>query len=360
MEECTSPQYIVRNGPSDQFDIEEYAIKPGAQPALIVEVPEGSRTIPSGNDQEIISRVAKMLSDRGLCTLPANAETVAEQPVQAADVAAEVPSQFAALAANARARTQEAQSVEEVPSSPDVYTQKTEAVNSNQGGAAIAGVIGIPLLIFGGKMLVSQVQQRMFTEAINPEVKNYETEQAGDIYQHPQPAAAVSAVPAHEPSPWARPVVHAGNPYQQGDFDRNDSSKWGRNGIEMARNESEMTPEMTFISTEMDNPDSEQLDRVRSRLSGIFRNTGTLTAQPISTEMTSETKSISGYFDPSGDLTKAREVYFSLRQQGLSAATDLGGAIFGIRGGDKWASVSPILREWSNEWENIQNGQRNS
>ena len=358
METCNNPQYIVRNGPSTEYNIEEYAIKPGAEPSLIVEVPEGSRTITAGTEQEIVNRVAKMMAERGFCKLPeslAAPDVEDNSEVEQTTSGVNVPEGLGALGNNFARRnpTQTTTAIEEVPATPDIYTRKVEGDQVDAGGP---GVLGTVILIAGGVGAAGwgfeQLQKRMFPVTIQPEVINYESEQPENIYHTPaQPIPATAATVVHEPSPWTLTVAYAGNPHQTGHFGRNEVRNESRNDSEMSPKRAEMTPEMSFISPKMSSVDSDRIDRLRTRLSGILQNSETVDTQAISDEMKSEMKSISDYFDPESDLTQAKATYFMLREQGIHTATDLGGAIFGIRGGDRWGKVSPILREWNNEWE---------
>jgi hypothetical protein len=358
MDTCNNPQYIVRNGPSADYDIETYAIKPGAEPSLIVEVPEGSRTIPAGTEQEIVSRVARMMTERGFCKLPeslAAPDVEGDSEIEQTTSGANVPEGLGALGNNFARRNQtQTTAIEEVPATPDIYTRKLE--NAQAVDATGPGIIG-GMVMVGGAVGAAfwgfdQLQKRMFPVTTQSEVINYESEQPENIYHAPvQPVPATAATVVHEPSPWARTAVYAGNPHQTGHFGRNEVRNESRNDSEMSPKRVEMTPEMSFISPKMSSVDSDQIDRLRTRLSGIFQNSETVDTQAISGEMKSEMKSISDYFDPEGDLTQAKATYFMLREQGIHTATDLGGAIFGIRGGDRWGKVSPILREWNSEWE---------
>lgn len=356
MQTCNNPQYIVRNGPSNDYDIETYAIAPGVEPSLIVEVPEGTRTISGGTEQEIVNRVARMMTERGFCKLsetPAAPEVEGNSEVEQSTSELDVPEGLWALGNNFARRNQtETQAIEEVQATPDIYTRKLEGEQVDAGGP---GVLGTVILITGGVGAAGwgfeQLQKRIFPVTVQPEVINYESEQPENIYHAPtQPVPAVTATAVHEPSPWAHTAVYAGNPDQTSRFGRNDIRNESRNGSEMTPKHVEMSSEMGFISPEMSPVDSDQLNRLRTRLSGIFQTPETVNTQAVSSEMKPGMKSISDYFDPEGDLTKAKATYFMLREQGIHTATDLGGAIFGIRGGDRWGKVSSILRQWSNEW----------
>lgn len=357
MEVCNKPQYIVRNGPSTEYDIETYAIAPGAEPSLIVEVPEGTRTFSGGTEQDIVNRVAAMMAERGFCKLPespAAPEVEDNSEVEQSTSGVNVPEGLGALGSNFSRRNQtESQAVEEVQATPDIYTRKLEGAQVDAAGPGIIGGV----IMIGGTVAIAgwgfeQLQKRMFPVTIQPEIQNYESEQPQNIYHTPsQPVPATAATVVHEPSPWVRTTAHAGSPHQTGHFGRNEVRNEVRNGSEMIPKHVEMSPEMGFISPEMSPVDSDQLNRLRTRFSGIFQTSETVNTQAVSSEMKPEMKPISDYFDPEGDLTKAKATYFMLREQGIHTATDLGGAIFGIRGGDRWGKVSPILREWNNEWE---------
>jgi hypothetical protein len=355
METCYNPQYIVRNGPSTAYDIETYAIAPGATPSLIVEIPEGTRTISGGTEQEIVNRVAKMMAERGYCKLPeslAAPEVEGNSEVEESTSEVNVPEGLGALGSNFSRRNQ-TQAIEEVRTTPDIYTRKLEGSQLDAGGPGIIGGV----IMVGGAVAAAgwgfeQLQKRMFPVTIQPDVINYENEQPENIYHAPtQSVPVATATVVHEPSPWTRTAAYAGNPHQTGHFGRNEVRNESRNDSEMTPKRDEMTPEMGFISPKMSSVDSGQMDRLRTRLSGIFQNSESVTTQAISVETSSEMKSISDYFDPESDLTKAKETYFMLRRQGIHTATDLSGAIFGIRGGDRWGKVSPILRDWNSEWE---------
>lgn len=370
MKECTNPQYIV-SATAPNYHTESFAVGPGSPPVIQNQIPPGQPTVPNGSQEQMLRAIADVLAKAGHCTIPqapAAQEVQVSEEVEESAPESNIPSGLAALSQNMAKRNQErTQAIEEVPATPNVYLDKVESIGATGTGVPpLAAVFAVPIVVLGGRMILVRVQQNMFPTTITPEVQNHEDEQPEHIYQRPQPTASVSAVPAHEPSPWTRTAVYAGNARQQGDFGRNEEPKWTRNESEMSRNgfrnESkrvEMDSEMTSISPEMSLSDPERLDRVRSRLSGLYKTPETVATQVISESISPEMKTVSGYFDPAGDLFEAKQVYFGLRSRGINTATDLGGAIFGIRGGDKWASVSPILREWSNEWEQ-QSGQLSS
>ena len=350
--ECTHPQYIIR-ATDPNYHTEIFAVAPGAAPSIVNQIPPGKPTVPNGPQEEMLQSITKILADGGFCTIPKALDEPAVEGVEDTSSGVNVPDGLGALGENMARRTQ-SRAIEEVPATPDIYLQKTENIATpGTGGSVLATVLAIPLAVAGGKLALSRVQQQMFPVTVQPEVQSYESEQPENIYTRPQPAASVSAVPTHEPKPWASVRAHARNPHQAVHFDRNDSPKWTRNDSEMTPKQVRNDSEMSLVSTEMDSINPEQLDRVRNRLSGLFRNAESVTTQVISDETVSEMKSVSTYFDTESDLTQAKSTYFMLREQGIHTATDLGGAIFGIRGGDKWSKVSPILRDWNSEWEGM-------
>ena len=246
MKECTNPQYIVSQNSGD-IHTEYFSVEPGSNPVIVNQIPAGKPTISGLGAEETIRALAKLLSDNGYCKMPEVVDAPESTIVQVTN--SEVEEQTA---------------IEEVPVDPSiplVYTQKTENIDVGSGGI-VAGVVAIPALIWGGQQLVSRIQNRMFTNDVNPIViNNYEDQIPENIYTPTKSTVAVSAAPVHEPSPWASTLAHTGTPYQTSDFGRNESTK-------STRNDFEMTSEMENISDEM----SQRISQVKTRLSNIFQN----------------------------------------------------------------------------------------